>query len=82
MLDVHRGDRMKFSSDLQMEHYRKSVSLEDPDDSERFSINEKQIYLTKSDLTFAYQVRKNGTIALRHRDGESVIYLKPVIPDL
>ena len=78
MLDVHRGDRMKFSSDLYMEHYRKSVSLEDPDDSERFSINEKQIYLTKSDLTFAYQVRKNGTIALRHRDGESVIYLKPV----
>ena len=82
MLDVHRGDRMKFSTDFYMEHYRKSVSLENPDDSERFSINEKQIYLTKSDLTFAYQVRKNGTIALRHRDGESVIYLKPVNPDL
>ncbi len=82
MIDVHRGDRMNFSEDRFMEHFRKSVSLDEPDDIEGYSVNNKQIYLKSSDLTFSYQVRKNGTIALRHRDGKSVIYLKPVNSNL
>jgi len=78
MLDVKTGDRMNFSHH-QMKHFRKAVSLDRPDDTERYLATDKQIYLQKSDLTFNFSVRKNGTLALRHRDGETVIYLKPLL---
>jgi len=77
MLDVKKGDLMNFTS-RQMKHFRKSVSLKRPDDTEAYLATDKQIYLKKSDLTFNYAVRKNGSLALRHRDGKTVIYLKPL----
>ena len=77
MLDVEKGDRMDFTS-KRMKHFRKNVSLEHPDDTEFYQVNDKQIYLSKSDLTFNYAVRKNGSLALRHRDGKTVIYLTPL----
>ena len=77
MLDVEKGDRMDFTN-KRMTHFRKDVSLEHPDDTEFYQVNDKQIYLSKSDLTFNYAVRKNGSLALRHRDGKTVIYLTPL----
>ena len=77
MLDVKAGDRMLFTKN-RMEHFRKNVSLERPDDTERYMANDKQIYLTQSDLTFRYTVSKKGRLILRHNDEKTVIYLNPV----
>lgn len=76
MIDVKTGDHMQFTKN-QMKHFRKNVSLERPDDVEAYNVNDKQIYLNKSDLTFRYAVSKKDKLTLRHRDGKTVIYLKP-----
>ena len=75
MLDVKRGDRFEFSPQ-KFTHYKKTNS-ESPYDTEYYRVNEKQIYLTKSDLTFRYSINKKGRLILRHPDGETVIYLNP-----
>jgi len=67
MLDVKRGDRFEFSPQ-KFTHYKQTNS-ESPYDTEYYRVNEKQIYLTKSDLTFRYSINKKGRLILRHPDG-------------
>lgn len=78
MLDVKRGDRFNFSRDMAT-HYRKTISFDTPYEEERYSVNDFQIYLRNSDLTFKYSFTKKGNLRLRHRDQGTAIYLKPYI---
>lgn len=78
MLDVRRGDRFNFSAHLAT-HYQKSKGFEEPYLEERYQVNEEQIYLRESDMTFGYSFTKSGNLRLRHRDFGTYIYLKPYI---
>lgn len=78
MLDVKRGDRFNFSKN-HATHYRKSMGFDTPYEEERYQVNDSQIYLRNSDLTFKYSFTKKGNLRLRHRDQGTAIYLKPFI---
>lgn len=76
MEDVHRGDRFIFSANSAT-HYRKSKGFDKPYLEEYYRVNDEQIYLNESNLTFRYSFNKDGRLRLRHRDRGTFIYLKP-----
>lgn len=78
MVDVHRGDRFTFSKNS-VEHFQKSKGFDTPYEIERYKVNDSQIYLTYSDLTFNYHFSKKGKLRLVHRDFDTRIYLEPYI---
>jgi len=80
MLDVRRGDRFDFSKH-QVEHFQKSKGFDEAYETESYQVNDKQIYLTSSDLTFKYSFTKKGKLLLRHRDFQTEIQLKPYVED-
>lgn len=79
-IDVHRRDRFDFSRHS-VDHYRRSKGFDAPFDTERYKVNEDQVYLTNSDLTFKYSFTSKGGLRLRHRDGKTAIYLRPYNPE-
>ncbi len=79
-VDVHRGDRFDFEAHY-VDHYRRSEGYDSPYETERYKINDEQIYLSYSDLTFKYSFSSKGHLRLRHRDGKSKIYMKPIERD-
>ncbi len=81
MLDVNKGDRFDFAKDS-VEHFRKKLGYDEAYTDEYYKVNDKQIYLTESDLTFRYSFNKKGHMWLRHRDQETAIYLRPYKPDV
>lgn len=80
MLDVNKWDRFDFSRDS-VEHFRKKLGYDEAYTDEYYQVNDKQIYLTESDLTFRYRFNKKGHLWLQHRDQQSAIYLRPYKPE-
>jgi len=80
MLDVHRGDRFDFTK-YKVEHFQKSKGFDEAYEREHYQVNDEQIYLTSSDLTFKYSFTKKGHMRLKHRDFQTAIYLKPYVSD-
>ena len=78
MEDVHRGDRFIFDAQRAV-HYRKSEGFDEPYEDEYYEVNDTQIYLSRSDLTFKYRFSKKGKLYLRHREPGTHIYLKPYV---
>ncbi len=56
-VDLHRGDRLEFTSDRTMNTYRKSEGIEDVDESEDYEINERQVHLVDSKLVMSYRAK-------------------------
>ena len=77
-IDLRRGDVMEFFPDQQMQIFRKSVSMIDPDEEEQYSVNNKQIFMQDSELAFYYRVSKHGRLVLRHVSDDLTLYLRPV----
>lgn len=81
MEDVHRGDRFIFT-DNKATHFRRSKGFDTPYEDEYYDVNDTQIYLKNSDMTFRYGFSKKGKLRLRHREAGTHIFLKPYIaPD-
>jgi len=80
MLDVNKGDRFDFGEDW-VEHYRKKLGYDEAYTEEFYKVNDKQIYLSESDLTFRYRFNKKGHLWLQHRDQETSIYLRPYVEE-
>lgn len=78
MEDVYRGDRFIFT-DNEATHFRRSKGFDTPYEEEYYDVNEEQIYLKNSDLTFKYSFSKKGKLRLFHRDAGTHIFLKPYI---
>jgi Ca-activated chloride channel family protein len=79
-IDVRTGDLFDFGK-YEVEHFQKSKGFDEPYEREYYRVNEKQLYLTNSDLTFSYSFTKKGNLRLRHRDFQTEMYLKPVEDD-
>jgi len=80
MLDVNKGDRFYITKNS-VEHFRKKLGYDTAYTDEAYQVNEKQIYLSESDLTFRYKINKKGHVWLQHRDLQSSIHLRPYEPD-
>jgi len=78
MLDLSRGDRFDFSDEY-VEHFRRKLGFDKYYTDEEYRVNDSQIYLTESDLTFRYSFSKKGHLRLQHRDQETAIYLRPYV---
>lgn len=56
--DLRRGDRLHFTSDSELRTLRRNPRRgEEGEESEEYSINERQIYLRESNLVFDYRTR-------------------------
>jgi Ca-activated chloride channel family protein len=73
MEDLRRGDRLSFTSDREMLTY-------DPDESEDYEINERQVHLVDSQLVFAYRTSGNRMVlSSSDLDGTARISLKRIV---
>jgi len=69
--DLKRGDQLAFTEDREMETYRKTAGFDDPDETEDYEVNERQLHLTSSRLVFSYRV-DGDTMVLRTRDNDNI----------
>lgn len=67
--DLKRGDQLAFTDDREMETYRKTAGFDDPEETEHYEVNERQLHLTSSRLVFSYRV-DGDTMVLRTRDND------------
>lgn len=73
-VDFKRGDTLEFTPENDMLTWD-AAGGEDPREAENFESNEKQIYLTDSDLVFYYQI-KGDVMNLHHRKANVWVRLK------
>lgn len=64
-VDLHSGETLEFTPDNDMLTWAKQAAAE-PRDQESYESNDKQIYLSDSELVFQYQI-KGDTLSLHHR---------------
>lgn len=75
--DIHRGDQLEFTSDAEMNTYRKAAGFEDADETESYEINDKQIHLVDSRLVMNYSPKGDKmTMSLNDNDGRAMIWLR------
>jgi Ca-activated chloride channel homolog len=80
MEDLHRGDRLSFTSDREMLTYRKKEGFDDPDETEDYEINERQVHLVDSHLVFDYRTSGNHMVlSSSDLDGTARISLKRIV---
>jgi Ca-activated chloride channel family protein len=72
-VDMKRGDTLEFTPENDMLTW--DASGGDPREEESYESNEKQIYLTDSDLLFYYQI-KGDVMSLHHRKANVWVRLK------
>lgn len=67
---VARGDTLEFTPDREMLTYRRGEGLEQPDESESYEINERELHLVNSGLVMSYAARE-GRMTLRSTSSAS-----------
>jgi Ca-activated chloride channel family protein len=72
-VDIKRGDTLEFTPENDMLTW--DATGGDPREEESYESNEKQIYLTDSDLLFYYRI-KGDTMSLHHRKANVWVRLK------
>jgi Ca-activated chloride channel family protein len=73
-VDIKRGDTLEFTPENDMLTWDATAG-DDPREAESYESNEKQIYLTDSDLLFYYQI-KGDVMSLHHRKANVWVRLK------
>ena len=75
--DLRRGDVLEFGRNDKFTIYRRSRSLTASDEIEYYQVNDKQVYLSESDLTLNYKFTDSGKLLLRHPEGDMFLRLLP-----
>ncbi|NYT43062.1 VWA domain-containing protein [Sphingomonas sp. R-74633] len=75
--DIHRGDQMEFTKDMEMLTYRKASGFDSADETEDYEINENQVHLIDSRLVMRYSAKGDRMqMSLNDNDGRAHIWLR------
>jgi Ca-activated chloride channel family protein len=75
--DIHRGDQMEFTREMEMLTYRKASGFADAAETEDYEINEKQVHLVDSRLVMNYAPKGDKLMmSLSDNDGSAYIWLR------